>query len=269
MSDKLDAYTLDVGPAGRGRLDLQQDIIGADSRDHVRRTGLSMGMSVVDVGCGNGNMTLWLSEQVGPSGRVISVDISQQQIDRAREKACERGLSNIEFVRTDVVDVELEPSMYDFVYMRCILMHLEQPGGLLKKAAGWLKQGGRLASQEPVTSSAHSLPRRALFEELNDVLVRMAACKGIDFDIGDRMPGLLEESGFSRITSYSTQPTVDMGMMKRLLSVGIRECEPAAVELGVATPDSIDAWAREISDAGKRSGKYVLPRQVHVTGYKS
>ncbi|MDR3568847.1 MAG: hypothetical protein P4L43_12535 [Syntrophobacteraceae bacterium] len=52
--------------------DLACEVLNPFSRDFLERSGITRGMSVLDVGCGPGAMTGWLAEMVGPEGHVFA-----------------------------------------------------------------------------------------------------------------------------------------------------------------------------------------------------
>ena len=70
----------------------------------VRALDLDPGDTVVEFGCGPGVNASALREAVGPTGRVVGVDITGAMLDRARGLAERRGWENVEFVRGDATD---------------------------------------------------------------------------------------------------------------------------------------------------------------------
>ena len=75
----------------RRQSDLAYRVLEPYSRSFLTQSGLCKGMRVLEVGCGAGAMTPWLSQEVGQSGRVVALDINPQEIERAREKRRLRG----------------------------------------------------------------------------------------------------------------------------------------------------------------------------------
>lgn len=75
--------------------------VGGVRADCVRALDLDAGDAVVEFGCGPGVNVPALREAVGPTGRVIGVDITGAMLERARGLARRRGWENVEFVRGD------------------------------------------------------------------------------------------------------------------------------------------------------------------------
>jgi SAM-dependent methyltransferase len=70
----------------------------------VRALDLDPGDTVVEFGCGPGVNVPALREAVGPTGRVVGIDITGEMLDRARRLTERRGWENVAFVRGDAAD---------------------------------------------------------------------------------------------------------------------------------------------------------------------
>jgi ubiquinone/menaquinone biosynthesis C-methylase UbiE len=81
----------------------------------VERLALPIGAMVLDVGCGTGASTIPAATAVGPRGHIIGVDLADQMLDRARGKALQQGLSNIEFRQGDMEDLGYQDGKFDAV----------------------------------------------------------------------------------------------------------------------------------------------------------
>jgi tRNA A58 N-methylase Trm61 len=73
-------YALATGTAATHRLRVLHSLYGPGARRVLLRAGLQPGMRVADLGCGVGTVTALLAELVGPTGHVIGVDASGEQI---------------------------------------------------------------------------------------------------------------------------------------------------------------------------------------------
>jgi SAM-dependent methyltransferase len=102
------------------------------------------GEAMLDVGCGTGATTMELARRVGPSGGVVGVDISRPMLERARQRAAEAHLDNIDFVHADA-QTETLPAHRDGVYSRFGIMFFDDPTAAFANLARALKPDGRLA----------------------------------------------------------------------------------------------------------------------------
>ena len=78
----------------------------------VESLALCRGDTVVDIGCGTGLNFSLLQERVGPSGKIIGVDLTDAMLDQAAERVEARGWSNVELVKSDAVKYDF-PSFLD------------------------------------------------------------------------------------------------------------------------------------------------------------
>lgn len=109
----------------------------------MTRANVSVGESVLDIGCGCGQTSLELAQRVGPTGRVVGVDISEPMLKRARERADHAKQKNAEFVRTDA-QVHPFSTEFDLLFSRFGVMFFDDPGAAFVNLANALKPGGRL-----------------------------------------------------------------------------------------------------------------------------
>jgi ubiquinone/menaquinone biosynthesis C-methylase UbiE len=81
----------------------------------VERLALQPGATVLDVGCGTGASAIPAAEQVGPTGKVIAVDLADRLLAIARRKAAARKLENIEFRHGDMENLGYPDQFLDAV----------------------------------------------------------------------------------------------------------------------------------------------------------
>ena len=84
-------------------------------RRTVERLELREGAQVLDVCCGMGASAIPAAERVGPSGRVVGIDLAERMLDRARDRARSRGLHNVGFRVADLLDPGLPEASFDAV----------------------------------------------------------------------------------------------------------------------------------------------------------
>jgi ubiquinone/menaquinone biosynthesis C-methylase UbiE len=91
------------------------------------RHGVNPGMTVLEVGPGNGTYTVATARRVGERGKVITVDIEPKMIDRVKRRAHVEGIGNIEARVADVYDLPFEDGYFDLVYMIAVIGEIPAP----------------------------------------------------------------------------------------------------------------------------------------------
>lgn len=118
---------------------------------------IHQGSRVLDVATGIGEPAVTAARKVGPTGKVIAIDLSPKMLAVARERTKEVGLSNIiEFQEGDVESLHLPSSSFDAVICRFGLMFMPDVIGTLKTMWSALAQDGRIATA--VWSSVDKVP---------------------------------------------------------------------------------------------------------------
>jgi ubiquinone/menaquinone biosynthesis C-methylase UbiE len=102
------------------------------------------GFRVLDYGCGPGSFTLLAARRVGPSGKVYAVDINPLALQHVQKAAVEKGLGNIEVIRTDCA-TGLESESVDLVLLYDAYHELENPASVLEELHRVLKPQGLLS----------------------------------------------------------------------------------------------------------------------------
>jgi ubiquinone/menaquinone biosynthesis C-methylase UbiE len=105
---------------------------------------LEPGERVVDVGSGGGIDSLIAAKMVGPSGRVIGVDMTPAMLDKARTSAATAGLKNVEFREGFGEALPVEDGWADVLISNGVLNLMPDKDAALREMARVLKPGGRL-----------------------------------------------------------------------------------------------------------------------------
>lgn len=72
------------------------------TRRFLMDAGITPGMRVLEIGCGNGEVTQELAELVGPSGSVVALDRNEGELALARARMAEQGIAHVNFAVADV-----------------------------------------------------------------------------------------------------------------------------------------------------------------------
>jgi SAM-dependent methyltransferase len=102
------------------------------------------GESVLDIGCGTGTTVLRLARSVGVAGQVLGVDISAQQLNLARRRISDAGISQAWVVLDDAATHEFPPASFDLAFSRFGVMFFADPIGAFTNIKRAMKPGGRL-----------------------------------------------------------------------------------------------------------------------------
>lgn len=241
------------------------------TRRWLERAGIGPGMSVVDVGCGPGDVTLLVGDLVGPTGSVTGVDSSPEALARARTRAEAAGLRNVRYEVGDLASWSPEGPV-DAVVGRLILMHMPDPVAVLARMAGMVRPGGVAAFQDIVLPTRRTEPDLPLVGTFNGWLLETLRRFGRPVDMGLRLSATFREAGLPSpglatgapmergpdALGYSLMAgdvTSLIGHMERLgvataVEVGPQtfesrlRAEAAETDAVLANPLMVGAWAR-------------------------
>ncbi len=139
----------------------------------VRSLMLRPGMIVADLGAGTGYFNRWLSEAVGPKGKVLAVDIEPAMVTYMKERAQREKTPNVTALLGEPADPKLPPGGVDLILIVNTYHHFDDRLEYFGRLKGALKPGGRLAiidfhkRELPVgPEPEHKLERGQVAEEM-------------------------------------------------------------------------------------------------------
>ena len=106
---------------------------------------LKPGMSVADVGAGQGDLTMALATEVGPGGRVFSTDIDSASLEQIRARVAAAALRNVTVVQGQTSNTGLPINCCDAVILRRVYHHVSDPAATNVSLLRALRAGGLLA----------------------------------------------------------------------------------------------------------------------------
>lgn len=108
-------------------------------------TGLKKGQRALDVAGGTGDLTVYMSNQVGPTGEVIISDINPDMLEQGRRRLIDKGIAgNIKFVQANAEELPFEENSFDCVTIAFGLRNVTDKDKALRSMYRVLKPGGRL-----------------------------------------------------------------------------------------------------------------------------
>src|ERR1700746_3611788 len=178
-------------------------------RAHRRRTAedsagyllphLRPGMSVLDVGCGPGTITVDLAARVAP-GRVTAVEMTNEALDLARVEALARDQANVDFVTSDVHALDFPDDTFDVVHAHQVLQHVADPVQALRELRRGCVANGIGAGRGAGYSGFIWFPQLPTLDRWRELYREAARANGGEPDAGRRLLSWAQEAGFDDIT---------------------------------------------------------------------
>jgi SAM-dependent methyltransferase len=145
---------------------------------------LRPGMSLLDMGCGPGSITVGLAAAVAP-GTATGLDIDPQPVD------------GVEVVSGDVMAMPFPDARFDAVYMSAVLQHLPEPLGALREARRVARPGAVIGVVDADWDGELIYPFDDVLRESMALARRLR--EGTSPYVGRRLRHLLTEAGFDRV----------------------------------------------------------------------
>lgn len=223
------------------RLASQSRLLGDITEEVMLRAGIKPGMSVLDCGCGVGDVSFLTARLIGSAGHVVGIDRSVAAIDRARERAAEAGLRNVSFEVVDDLAVFRPRTPVDAVVGRLILMYLQDPAAVLSHFALQVRPGGLIVFQELVLSMCRSEPSCGLAERCREWIHDTFVQAGADVDMGWKLFATFQRAGLPCPEMLLGSPVgggPDSPMYKHIAET-VRSLLPMMEQYGIATAEEV------------------------------
>ena len=159
--------------------------------DPVTLASLTSGQTVLDLGSGGGIDCFLAAKKVGPTGKVIGVDMTAAMIERARANKAKLGVENVEFRLGEIEHLPVADNTVDVIISNCVINLSPDKPQVFREAFRALKPGGRLAVSDIVTDGL--LPAA-----IKDDLSAWAGCIAGALDVKDYIVAI-EDAGFVEV----------------------------------------------------------------------
>ena len=217
-------------------------------------TSYPAGSRILEVGCGVGAQTVTLARN-SPNASLLSIDIFEESIIEARVALETSGLNNVQFLCSDIFNLDLEEESFDHVFVCHVLEHLSQPDNALAILQSLIKVGGTITVIEGDHGSTYFYPDSEAAQKAIQCQVELQKRTGGNANIGRELYPLLNAVCFKNVRVFpllvyvdSSKPGLVEGFTKKTFTAmieGVRESSIAAGLInGTTFDDGIKALYR-------------------------
>ncbi|OPY92887.1 MAG: Erythromycin 3''-O-methyltransferase [Syntrophaceae bacterium PtaU1.Bin231] len=172
--------------------------LGLGCGNPIALASLKEGETVLDLGSGAGFDCFLAADRVGPTGKVIGVDMTPEMIERARENARREGIEHVEFRLGDIEHLPVEDGSVDVIISNCVINLAPDKGRVFSEAFRVLKPGGRLMVSDIVL-------RKPLPEVVRNSVSAYVGCVA-GASLKEDYLGAMRQAGFVDVTVQSEAP---------------------------------------------------------------
>lgn len=254
-------YAIEGGRTDADRLARQARVMAEATGSFLSRLGLRAGWACLDVGCGDGQVTLELAHAVGPTGRAVGIDIDEQALAIARRAANQAGLRS-EFIRADATEPPAHDA-FDLAYARLLLSHLPDPSAALRAMRSAVRPGGWVAVEDLFTGTLRSEPPAPALDRLQDVYSATVRARGGDPTIGPRLPALFAAAGLNEVREVTVENPMATARDKIFLAELVDNMREAILATDAATASDLDEIRVGVERAARDPERVFYQARIH------
>ncbi|MET0768901.1 MAG: methyltransferase domain-containing protein [Solirubrobacteraceae bacterium] len=261
MAGDVPEYTIRGGRADAGRLARQASVMAIATAGFLARTGVADGWACLDVGCGDGQVTLTLARLVGPGGEAVGIDLDEDALAIARDAAGAAGL-RAEFARGDATE-PFRRDAFDLAYARLLLSHLAEPVAALRAMSAAVRPGGRVAVEDLFTGTLRAEPPAPALARVQELYSATVRAHGGDPTIGPRLPALLARAGLEDIHETTVENPMTRVEDKLFIAQLVENMREAILASATATAGELDELRAEVEGAARDPGRVFFQARIH------
>jgi SAM-dependent methyltransferase len=254
-------YTIAGGLTDAQRLARQAHVMAQATEAFLVRVGLASGWECLDVGCGDGQVTIAMARVAGPSGRVVGVDADAEALELAREAAGRAGVS-AEFVDEDAAR-PIATDAFNLAYARLLLSHLVDPAAAVRAMRAEVRPGGIVAVEDLFLGTLRSDPPAPALNRLQEVYGATVRFHGGDPTIGPRLRALLSACGLEDVREEAVVNPMETVDEKLFLAGLVRNMRASILEADAASGDQIDELEASVEEAARAPATVFHQARIH------
>ncbi len=196
--------------------------MGLGCGNPVALAHLQEGDMVLDLGSGGGIDVFLAAKKVGPTGKVIGIDMTQDMIEKAQALAASHGYTNVEFRLGEIEALPIEDQTIDVIISNCVINLAPDKAKVFDEAYRVLKTGGRILISDLVTEGELPLEVKKNFDA-------WACCIGGALEKQHYLT-TIQEAGLTNVHIVK-ETTYDLGIYSQELQGKITSIQVEAYKL--------------------------------------
>jgi len=226
-------------------------------------TGLTTGWRCLEVGPGAGSLMQWMGDRVGPTGRVMALDLSTEYLPSHHP-------DHVEIQQGDIRTASLPQRSFDLVHARYVLIHLPDYEIALSRMLAALKPGGWIVLEEPDFSASRGIAgttaQLAAMQHINQAIHLMYESRGMDHALGLKLLPLLQAQGFCNLAMEHDAPMSAGGSgLAKIMAMSAQQLQEKYLATGVVSEADLQYYGECAEDPQSRAVYYAT---VAVAGRK-
>ena len=235
LEQSLDSYVMGHTSEEYQRLRQQAKVWEASTMQILQRIGLREGMSCLDVGCGPGEAMRLMGETVGEAGHVTGLDVDGKLGHEMLEVLKATVKSNFSFIEGDIEAIdEVAGQPFDLTFARIVLIHVQDPIGVLRKMYSLTKPGGYIVIQDYDFRTMDAYPKPEAYGEYEKVFFEVFQKGGRDTRIGHKLPAYFVDAGIGPPDATDVAGhLMSLEQASGMVQAVYRSVLPRALQLGI------------------------------------